>query len=143
MNGKITVLKVRLILYNQGKIMLLKQTKANGGNYTLVGGTIEHYEFAKDSLIREAKEEAGISLKPEDLSLIHVLHKKTSAGQRITLYFRASNWEGKLRSREPEKFRAAVWFPLDNLPANLTDTVGHVLEAYRRGEMYSEYRKKA
>jgi ADP-ribose pyrophosphatase YjhB (NUDIX family) len=41
MNSLKSSLKVRLILFNQGKILLLKQTKLNGGNYTLVGGNVE------------------------------------------------------------------------------------------------------
>ena len=55
-----TVVKARVILYDQGRILLLKQTKPNGGNYTLVGGTVEQEEFAVEALIRESKEEAGI-----------------------------------------------------------------------------------
>lgn len=138
--GKV-VLKVRLILYNKGKILLLKQTKANGGNYTLVGGTVESMEYARESLIRESLEEAGIILRPKDLQLVHVLHKKTTLSQRITLYYKATRWEGALQSREPEKFKEVEWFPLDRLPKNLTGTVGHVLKEYRKGAIYSEYRK--
>jgi len=39
-------LKARLILQNHGRLLLLKQTKPNGGNYSLVGGTIERKEYA-------------------------------------------------------------------------------------------------
>jgi len=142
-NGKTgrVVLKVRLILYNKGKILLLKQTKANGGNYTLVGGTVESMEYARESLIRESLEEAGIILRPKDLQLVHVLHKKTTLSQRITLYFKATKWEGALQSREPDKFKVVEWVPLDRLPKNLTATVGHVMKEYRKGVIYSEYRK--
>lgn len=135
------VLKVRLILYNKGKILLLKQTKQKGGNYTLVGGTVEQMEYAQESLIRESLEEAGIILRPKDLQLVHVLHKKTAMSQRITLYFKASKWEGALQAREPEKFKEVEWFALDKLPKNLTGTVRHVMKEYRRGSFYSEYRK--
>ena len=134
------ILKVRLILYNKGKILLLKQTRRNGGNYTLVGGTIELKEFARETLIRESQEEAGLILKAKDLQLAHVLHKKTKSGQRMTLYFKTSKWEGRLRPGEPNKFKQVAWFPLDNLPKNLTTTVRHVLEEYRNGHLYSEYR---
>lgn len=137
-----TTLKVRLILYHKGEILLLRQTKANGGNYTLVGGTIEPGETATQSLIREAREEAGILLRAEDLQLAHVLHKRTRNGHRVTLYFKATRWEGRLRSREPEKFKEVRWFPLKNLPKNLTNTVRHVLAQYRQGKMYSEFVKK-
>ena len=138
--GKV-VLKVRLILYNKGKILLLKQTKENGGNYTLVGGTVESMEYARESLIRESLEEAGIVLRPKDLQLVHVLHKKTALSQRITLYFKATRWEGALASREPEKFKEVEWISLEKLPKNLTGTVRHVMKEYRRGILYSEYRK--
>ncbi|MEO1257677.1 MAG: NUDIX domain-containing protein [Bacteroidota bacterium] len=133
-------LKVRLILYNRGRILLLRQKKIQGGNYTLVGGTIEKTEFAKESLIREAEEEAGLILKAEDLQLAHVLHKRPKVKKvRITLYFKASNWAGKLKTGEPNKFRGVAWFQLDNLPDNLSTTVRHVLEQYRSGHLYSEF----
>ncbi|MEY3367918.1 MAG: hypothetical protein RI973_1073 [Bacteroidota bacterium] len=134
-------LKVRLILYNRGSILLLRQKKAQGGNYTLVGGGIEATEYAMQALIREANEEAGITLDEQDLQLVHVLHKRTkSNGHRITLYFKASNWKGDLRTGEPSKFKSVEWFPLDKLPANLSATVSHVLQQYRDGVMYSEFR---
>lgn len=132
-------LKVRLILYDKGKILLLKQTKPNGGNYTLVGGNVEAGEYATQSLIREAYEEAGIILKEKDLSLVHVVQKATAKQQRIVLYFKTFRWEGNLRTREPHKFKEAVWFGLDELPRNLTATVRHVLEEYRKGNMFSKF----
>lgn len=131
-------LKARLILYHKGKILLLKQTKPKGGNYTLVGGNVESEEFGKAALIREAFEEAGIILDESELTLVHVLHKKTGTNHRITLYFKAHSWQGKLEAREQHKFAKAKWFYLNDLPENLTDTVRHVLGAYRKGLMYSE-----
>ncbi|PSR14123.1 MAG: NUDIX hydrolase [Bacteroidetes bacterium] len=133
-----TVIKARVILYDQGRILLLKQTKPNGGNYTLVGGTVEAEEYAREALIRESQEEAGIVLKAEDLNLVHVMHKRLVNGHRIGLYFKASRWEGKLRALEKEKFKDAHWFDLDELPKNLTGTVKKVLRCYRRGIFYSE-----
>jgi 8-oxo-dGTP diphosphatase len=137
-----TSLKVRLILYYKGKILLLKQTKPNGGNYTLVGGNIESRETAKESLIRESFEEAGITLKKEDLQLVHVLYKVKNEQHRIVLYFKAYKWEGELKARETKKFHEAEWFYLDNLPKNLTETVRHVLGEYRHGHFYSEFYQK-
>lgn len=134
-------LKVRLILYDRGNILLLQQKKNLGGNYTLVGGTIEASEYAIGALIREAKEESGVILNEKDLQLVHVLHKRTKANShRITLYFKATKWAGKIITGEPNKFKDAAWFPLDNLPPNLSETVAHVLREYRDGNLYSEFR---
>ena len=131
-------LKVRLILYDRGRILLLKQTKPNGGNYTLVGGTIEAEERATATLIRESHEEAGITLREKDLILVHVLHKRSNKAHRIVLYFKAYRWEGRLKARETDKFKSAEWFDLDTLPKNLTGTVRHVLKAYREGLLFTE-----
>ena len=136
-------LKVRLILYDKGNILLLRQKKSLGGNYTLVGGTIEVKEYALEALIRESEEEAGLLLKPEDLQLVHVLHKCTkSNGHRITLYFKATKWAGNIITGEPYKFKDVEWFPLESLPSNLSETVSHVLKEYRDGKLYSEFRMK-
>lgn len=131
-------LKARLILYHKGKILLLKQTKPNGGNYTLVGGTVEAGETARQSLIRESQEEAGITLREKDLRLVHVMHKTKNVNQRVVLYFKAYRWEGELRALEPHKFKEVEWFDLDQLPRNLTQTVKKVLRDYRHGILYSE-----
>jgi 8-oxo-dGTP diphosphatase len=142
MKREIISLKTRLILYNKGGILLLRQRKAQGGKFTFVGGTIEEGEFAKQTLVREAFEEAGIIINPEDLRLAHILHKKYKNGMRIILYFKTARWEGKLRNREPHKFVEASFYPLDELPASLSSTARHVLRMYRKGEMYSEYLKR-
>ncbi|WP_116106806.1 NUDIX domain-containing protein [Lewinella sp. IMCC34191] len=137
-------LKARLILEDRGRILLLKQTKPNGGNYSLIGGTIERQEYALESLIRESFEEAGIELTPTDLSLVHVLHKrykKKGKKHRIVLYFRAHHYEGEPESKELKKFENVEWHPYNNLPPNLTGTVRHVLNEYSRGKIYSEMEK--
>lgn len=141
MGAENITLKARLILQQNNKILLLRQTKPNGGNHTLVGGTIEEDEFAKQTLIRESKEEAGIVLRADDLKLVHVLHKRKGNTHRMTLYFRAENWFGEVKSKEKDKFAAVTWFPLTDLPKNLTNTVRHVLEQYRKGKLYSKFLK--
>ena len=131
-------LKARLILYHKGQILLLRQTKPNGGNYTLVGGTVESVEYARQSLIRESYEEAGILLKEKDLQLVHVLHKNKGGKHRVVLYFKAYRWTGQVQARERHKFKDVKWFDLESLPRNLTATIRHVLTEYRHGNLYSE-----
>ncbi len=136
-------LKARLVLEHRGDILLLEQTSTNGGKYTLVGGTVENYELVKPALIRESMEEAGIEIKAANLKLVHTLHKKKGTKEtRIVLYFRATDWSGDLVSREPEKFTKTAWFPLNALPPNLSPTIRHFLDHYRRGSYFSEFQSK-
>lgn len=134
-------LKARLILEDRGRILLLKQTKPNGGKYSLIGGTIERREYAAETLIRESFEEAGVVLTRHDLTLVHVLHKRYHKAHRIVLYFRAHHYEGHLESKERKKFENVEWHPYDSLPDNLTQTVRHVLKSYSSGRLYSEMEK--
>lgn len=143
MKGSKLYLKTRLLLEHKGKILLLKQTNRNGGKYTLVGGNVEKYELVKPALVRESMEEAGIELKAKNLRLVHTLLKKKNVSEtRIVLYFKALKWGGQVESREPKKFKETVWFPLDDLPKNMSPTVKHFLEQYRIGNPYSEFESK-
>ena len=123
---------------DHGQILLLKQTTENGGKYTLAGGTVEDYEFAKKALIRESFEETGIVVKTNDLQLVHTLHKKKDEITRIVLYFKATHWTGNIQTGEPKKFKKVAWFPIDKLPKGMSATVRHALKHYRRGSRYSE-----
>jgi len=132
------ILKARLILIDEGEILLLKQTRPKGGNYTLVGGTVEFDEMVKESLIRECQEEAGILLKKSDLRLVHTLHKKKISQTRIVLYFAAIRYKGKPKSLEPKKFKSVSWHPLWKLPFPMSPTVEHVMNMYQEGIPFSE-----
>ncbi len=134
--------KVRLILEEQGKVLLLKQTVQNGGKYTLIGGTVERGERALEAIIRECSEESGIRVFKTDLTLVHTLHKIKDGAHRIVLYFKASRWTGVLESREPKKFKKLTWEPIDELPKNISPSLKQVLLQYRAGIPYSEIKNE-
>ena len=139
--GKKISIKTRLLLHDKSRILLVKQTKKNGGKFTFIGGHCEKNEFAKATLVREAKEEMDITMDPRNLQLVHVLHKKDTQSMRIILYFKALEWGGTPRSLEPEKFEKVDWYNFENLPKGLSRTARHVLKHYRNGNMYSELEK--
>jgi len=139
---KKTIIKTRLILERDSKILLLAQTTSNGGKFTLVGGTVEKHEYTKTTLIRETFEEIGIRIQSENLQLIHVLHKKKGKENRITVYFKTSKWQGKIKAMETYKFKGVAWFSVHNLPARTSLTVRHVIQQIKMGNLYSELSKK-
>jgi len=132
-----TITKVRLILIVEDKILLLAQTSENGGKYTLPGGTVNKKEFAIKALIRECKEEVGIKLSRKKLELIHVLHKKKFFEDRVSIYFKASEWKNEITCIEIEKFRGVEWFSIYDLPKQVSPTVKHVLKKIKKGKLYS------
>jgi len=135
------IFAVRLILEENGKLLFLRQTKRNGGRYTLIGGNVEEQEFAREALAREAKEEADIHVEPADLSLVHVLHRHKLAKSEtlLVLYFKASKFYGEPESMETHKFNDVAWLPSNLLPDEVSKPTLHVLECIQRNEIYSEF----
>lgn len=133
-----TILVSRLILEHQGKVLLLAQTAKNGGKHTLPGGKVDVGETPITALIREAKEEADIDISPETLKLVHVLHRQKSEATLVIMYYKTNKWQGGLVSKEPKKFKKTIWFPILDLPKNISKITKSVLEQYRSGVLYSE-----
>ncbi|MBC7777333.1 MAG: NUDIX domain-containing protein [Phycisphaerae bacterium] len=135
------IFAVRLILEENGQLLFLRQTKRNGGRYTLIGGNVEEHEFAREALAREAKEEASIHVDPDDLTLVHTLHRhKLKKGETLlVLYFKASRFSGEPESMEVKKFKDVAWFSPNELPEEVSEPTRHVLKCINNTEIYSEF----
>jgi ADP-ribose pyrophosphatase YjhB (NUDIX family) len=135
------IFAVRLILEENGKLLFLRQTKRNGGRYTLIGGNVEEQEFAREALAREAKEEADIHVEPDDLTLVHVLHRhKLQKNETLlVLYFKAARFWGEPESLETKKFKDVAWFAPHEMPEEVSMPTRHVLECLNKGKIYSEF----
>lgn len=76
--------------------------------------------------MREAKEEAGISIKEEDLECVFVANK-IGKSNCINFVFRAKDYEGVPQIMEREKCTDLSWFESENLPANMIDMERRVI----------------
>jgi 8-oxo-dGTP diphosphatase len=132
---------VRLILEDQGNMLFLRQTKKNGGQFSLIGGNVEEHEFARQALAREASEEAGIQVDPSNMILTHVLHRHKLKKDEtlLVLYFKATRFVGQPASLEPKKFLSVHWLPVSDLPDDVSKPTRHVLQCIQRNEIYSEF----
>ncbi len=139
------IFAVRLIVEDGERMLFLRQTKQNGGNYSLIGGNVETHEFAREALVREAEEESGLHIEPHDLELVHVLHRHKLKKDEIylVLYFRARKFIGVPASLEPKKFKNVEWLPVNRLPDNVSKATMHVLRAIHKKEIYSEFPERA
>mgnify|MGYP001549889830 CR=1 FL=1 len=114
------------------------------GNYSLVAGHLDGGETFTQGIIREAYEEAGIILKPENLKVVHMMHRyeKTNPidiAERIDAFILATDWSGKIQNKEPHKCNDLSWFPLEQLPENTISYVKHAIEQSQKNIFYSEF----
>ena len=133
------VLSVYLILKTRDGILLgqRQNTGFRDANWGLPAGHVEADEFAKEALCREAKEEIGIIIRPENLKLVHVCHRRTGR-DNVDLFMTCDKWEGTIENCEPHKCSDLRFFHLENLPENTISYVREVVEAVFRNEFYSE-----
>ena len=128
-----------LFLEKDGKILLhlRKNTGFADGNYSLIAGHIDENETAKQAIIRETKEEAGILIKPEDLEIVHIMHRNGNR-EYIDFFFSCKKWDGNINNCEPEKCGKLQFFEKSNLPENTLDYVTLALKNALSGKFFSE-----
>jgi 8-oxo-dGTP diphosphatase len=107
------------------------------GHYSLPAGHLKNNESITHALIREVKEEAGISLKPKNINLAHVMHRREE-DIRVDLFFTTTAYQGKPKNTEPEKCDDLSWFPLNELPKNTIPYIRQALNCYLNHHIYSE-----
>ncbi|MBK7661548.1 MAG: NUDIX domain-containing protein [Betaproteobacteria bacterium] len=132
--------EAHLLLVRDRQVLLLRRhdTGYEDGNYSVPAGHVDGGETAREATAREAFEEAGLEIDPQDLRLVHVIHRMSDA-ERISFFFTTDAWRGEPQNREPHKCSELAWYPLDALPPNTIGYVRHALEQVARGMPYSEF----
>ena len=132
---------VWLIIEKDGQILLSHRHNTGwmDGHHTLVSGHLEEGENLTDAMIREAKEEANLSLTREELSVCHISHRKSSDREYIDFFFITKNTNHKPENMEPKKCKELVWFPLDNLPTNIAPNLTIMFDAIINKRYYGEF----
>jgi len=129
-----------LMLIKRGRILLLRryQTGYEDGKYSLPAGHVEDNEELRVSTCREIKEEIGISLRPRDLKLVHVMHRKEE-DIRMDFFFITPRRGLEPKNTEPQKADDLRWFSINQLPVNTVPYIRAAIENYRRHVFYSEF----
>ncbi|MEV5843715.1 NUDIX domain-containing protein [Streptomyces sp. NPDC051985] len=91
-------------------------------------------------LIREAQEEASLTLAADDVQLVHVVNVLDAPGTppRLQFVFRARAWAGEPRVMEPDKCVSWDWWPLDALPEPTVEYTRAAIDGIRHGRLYTE-----
>ncbi|MEP7167084.1 MAG: NUDIX domain-containing protein [Candidatus Woesebacteria bacterium] len=131
---------VHLLLIKNGKLLLLRRfnTGWEDGKYSLIAGHVDGNETITLAMVREAKEEAGITIDPKDLHAVHVMHRKSDK-EYIDFYFIADSWDGDPHIVEPDKADDMLWVDLNDIPENILPHIQNVIANYQQKIFFSEF----
>jgi ADP-ribose pyrophosphatase len=114
-----------VIINDKNEVLLVKRSNASKtepGMWSRPGGTVEFGETVEEALKREIKEELDIEI--EVLSFLeHTNNMMVEDGTKkhwLAMGFLAKIKSGEPKNMEPRKHDDVKWFPLNNLPEDLT-----------------------
>jgi 8-oxo-dGTP diphosphatase len=119
---------IAAILVRDGRVLLVKRNIEPGrGLWSLPGGFIEEDETVEQAVIREVREETGLSCLPRRLCDAHAM-RSAVYGSILVLCFEADIDGGELKAGgDAEETR---FFPRDQLPEIAFDIHRTFLEKY-------------
>ena len=131
---------VHLFLVRDERILLMRRfnTGFEDGKYGVPAGHIDRNESASEAMIREAKEETGITISIDKLKMVQVMHRK-STEEYIDFFFEVKEWHGTPNIGEPDKCDDLNWFATSQLPPNIIPYLRVSIENYGNKIPYSEF----
>lgn len=135
---------VFLIFEREGKILMARRANTGymDGKLQMPSGHVEKGELPTETGVREAKEEVGVDIAPEDLILVHTSYRARidDANERADYFFRVEKWSGELCNTEEEKCSELIWMSFDDIHEDTVPVIVKVLQHIRKGTSYSEMR---
>ena len=134
------VAAVYIMFVRENEILLLRRfnTAYEAGNYSFVAGHVDGNESLKQAAIREAREESGATITPEELNLVLTMHRLTPDREQVEFFFEVKHWEGDLKIMEPNKCDDLSWFSREHLPENTIPYIREAIRCYRERIPYYE-----
>lgn len=99
-------------------------------------GHVEKNESYTQALVREAKEEIGISVREEDLVFLAVNHHFQA--DHVQLFFTSKSYRGTPTVCEPDECGGLVWANIKSLPENTIPYVANVIKCIQLGIQFDD-----
>jgi 8-oxo-dGTP diphosphatase len=136
-----SIVDVYVLLRRPDGMILLLERSGTGyadGQLCPPSGHLEAGESVTQCAVREASEEVGIDIDPDDLVFTHVVHHRNPEGQgRIGFFFTVTRWAGHPANREPHKCAGLRWADPARPPANTVPYTAAALSAITQGAPFS------
>lgn len=100
------------LIYKDDKVLVIERTKKDWPGLTFPGGHIEKNENIIESVIREVKEETGLSISNPILCGIEEYKPSKGSNRYLTFFYKTNKFKGRLKSSNEGK---AYWILKEEL----------------------------
>lgn len=134
-NMKIIVPGVRALIFDEQDRLLLERQRLFG-SWSLPHGCVDLGESALEAIVRETREETGITILRAELFGIYtdpkysVTYPNGDEVQTFTIAFVARSWEG-VPTPDDDEVDELGFFPMDGLPGPIYPVHADTIEDYR------------
>ena len=128
------------LMKGSDEVLLLRRfnTGFEDGKYSVIAGHIDGNEEVRAAAIREAREEAGVEIRPADIEVVGVMHRK-SEDERVGFFLAATRWHGDVVNAEPHRCDDMSWHSIHDLPDNMVPYVRRSLQNYLNSRFYDSF----
>ena len=134
-NEEVELTNMCMICDGKGNVLVQNKVgNADWHGWNFPGGHVEKGEYITPSVVREMREETGLTIEKPKLCGIKEFHKLKDGKRYIVFLYTANRFTGTLRSSgEGEVF----WYPLSELPKseNLIDGFDEMLSVFTNAEL--------
>lgn len=109
---ELTIFTNMCLIYKDNKILVQERTKSDWPGITLPGGHVEKGENFYDAIIREVKEETGLTLLKPELCGIEEYKQTKDEDRYVILFYKCNEFEGELKSSDEGEI---YWLDRDKL----------------------------
>jgi 8-oxo-dGTP diphosphatase len=131
---------VHMFFLREDKILLLRryQTGYMDGHYSVPAGHLDGNEPVRRAAVREAREEIGIRIDPEEVGFAGVFHR-SEGDERVDFFVHVRSWDGEPVNAEPGKCDEIRWVDIDELPENTIPYIRRAIENFQAGVPFEEF----
>lgn len=131
---------VHLLFFRENRILLIRRFKTGfrDGEYSVPAGHLDGDETVKAAAAREALEEVGVHIEPQDLFFSSVMHRN-EGDERVDFFVHVRAWSGEPVNNEPHKCDDLRWEEVDSLPGNTVPYVRQAIQNHFDGIRFDEF----
>ncbi len=131
---------VHLFFFRGSQVLLIRRfnTGYADGQYSLPAGHLDGMETVIAAAAREALEEVGVRIDPQDIEFSSVMHR-LNGEERVDFFVKILKWTGEPFNAEPDKCDEIRWTEVNDLPSNTIPYIRQALQNHAEATRFYEF----